>query len=146
MATLATVTDLEARWRPLSELEAATATALLDDAWSIIRSRVPSIDARLAGSSESVDEQLVIAIECAMVLRVLRNPDGKRQESIDDYSWTRDNAVSAGLLYLSDDELTMLSPAGASSASFTVRPGGTPGWAQPHPWVYTHPSDQPYST
>ena len=47
-----------------------------------------------------------------MVLRVLRNPNGVRQESIDDYTWIRDNAVSAGLLYVADDEVENLSPSG----------------------------------
>ncbi len=46
-----------------------------------------------------------------MALRVARNPDGKKSEAIDDYSWTLDSRVSAGLLYLSDDELALLVPA-----------------------------------
>jgi len=132
-------TDLEARWRPLSVAEQTVATALLADAWQIMLSRVPFLSSRLdivppaAAAELSVD--LVTAVECAMVLRVLKNPDGKRQESIDDYSWMRDNAVSAGLLYLTDDELSDLSPAGASTDAFTITPFGTPGYSgRPIDW------------
>ena len=123
MANPVTVADLEARWRPLTPVEASVAASLLADAWAIMLARVPDVEARL---SSTLSGDLVVAVESAMVLRVLRNPDGKRQETIDDYSWTRDNAVSAGLLYLSDEELALLGPSGAASNAFSIRPYGAP--------------------
>ncbi|MGN6245117.1 MAG: Gp19/Gp15/Gp42 family protein [Motilibacteraceae bacterium] len=129
----AAVSDLVRRWRPLSDSEQIIAASLLDDAWQILLSRVALLQSRLdpadTATTVKLDPKLVVAVETAMVLRVLRNPDGKRQESIDDYSWTRDNAVSAGLLYATDDELAMLAPAGASTNAFTITPTGTPGYA-----------------
>lgn len=114
--------DVEARWRPLSVAEMAVVAVLLEDAWLILKARISGAEARL--DAATLSPQLVVAVEAAMVLRVMRNPDGLRQESIDDYSWTRDNAVSSGLLYLSDDELAMLEPAGAVSGAFTITPSG----------------------
>ena len=136
MANPVTVADLEARWRPLTPVEASVAASLLSDAWAIMLARVPGLEARL---SSTLSGDLVVAVESAMVLRVLRNPDGKRQETIDDYSWTRDNAVSAGLLYLSDEELSLLGPAGAVSNAFSIRPYGAPDgggtWLDTTTWV-----------
>lgn len=123
MATNPVTTDqLAARWRPLTSAETVVAQSLLDDAWTILQARVPGLAARL--DAATLDPELVVAVESAMVLRVLRNPDGKRQESIDDYSWTRDNAVSAGLLYLGDDELTLLSPQATLGGAYVVSLGG----------------------
>lgn len=132
----ATPTDLELRWRPLTTDERGVATYLLDDAWELIQARVPKVKERV--DDGSLPTGLVIAVETSMVLRVLRNPEGKRQEAIDDYSWTRDQAVSSGLLYLADEELSLLSPAGATSTAYTIRPGGTATsgyWAAPDLWV-----------
>jgi Phage protein Gp19/Gp15/Gp42 len=133
MANPAQISDLEARWRPLTSPETVVAQSLLEDAWQILLARVALLQSRLdvvpPATEPALDPALVVAVESAMVLRVLRNPDGKRQESIDDYSWTRDNAVSAGLLYATDDELAMLAPSGASTSAFTITPYGEPGYA-----------------
>lgn len=47
MADFATVADLEARWRPLSDPEKARAAILLADASAQVRVEAPGIDARL---------------------------------------------------------------------------------------------------
>jgi hypothetical protein len=67
---------------------------------------VPELDQRVADGRLSVET--VKAVVKAMVLRVLRNPDGLRQFTSDDASFTRDNAVSGGLLYLSPEERALL--------------------------------------
>ena len=82
---------------------------LIDKAELRILARVPDLAARLEAGTIS-PEVLASVIE-DMALRVARNPDGKKSEAIDDYSWTLDSRVSAGLLYLSDDELALLVPA-----------------------------------
>ncbi len=119
MVNPATPADLAARWRPLNTAEAAIAQTLLDDAYAILLARLPTLEARMSAVPPTVSAELVVGVICSMVLRVLRNPDGKRQESIDDYSWTRDNAVSAGLLYASEDELRLM--AGSQSRVRSIR-------------------------
>lgn len=113
------VGDIEARWRTLSPTEALVAQALLDDAWAVLVARLPLLDSRVI--SGSISPALVTQVVTAMALRVLRNPDGKRQESIDDYSWTRDDTVSSGGLYVSEDEVRLLS--GQRGRAFSISPG-----------------------
>jgi hypothetical protein len=122
------VADLEARFRSLTDDEQTVAQALLDDAWAILLGQKPNLDAQMAAGD--VAEELVRFVVAAMVLRVLRNPNGVRQWSVDDYSETRDAALSAGALYLSPDELGLLSPPGTGSgAAFTITPGNDgPGY------------------
>lgn len=98
--------DLEARWHPLSDDERTVASSLLDDAWSILLAQAPAVPMRLDDDLLSPD--VVRAIVSAAVLRVLRNPEGNRSESVDDYSWTRDVAVSSGALYFTDSELRLV--------------------------------------
>lgn len=110
--------DVAAGFRPLTGDEASVAQTLLDRAERILLARVPSIPARIADLSLNVET--VIDVEAAMVERVLRNPEAKKQEAIDDYSWTRDTALSSGSLYVSDDEVARLSPAITRSRSASV--------------------------
>ncbi len=104
------VSDLEARWRPLTAAETGVAQALLDDAWMILLTRADAIEARITDGT--LPAELVRAVESAMVLRVLRNPDGKVSETIDDYTYRRADPVSAGALYVSADELALLGGSG----------------------------------
>lgn len=103
---LVIVDDLEARWRPLTPGETVVAQAMIDDALSILTVRRPSLDADVTAGL--VTQASLTFVVTSMVLRVLKNPESKRQESIDDYSWTRDTAVSSGALYVSDDELRLI--------------------------------------
>jgi hypothetical protein len=104
----ASIADIEARWRPLTEQEAINADVLTDDAWEILLTRRPNLEDDMAALT--VSEPNVIRVVCAMVLRVLRNPDGLLEESIDDYRYRRDSVLSAGLLYATDDELADITP------------------------------------
>jgi hypothetical protein len=80
---------------------------------------------RLDGNPDDSFVSLVVQIECAMVLRVLNNPEGKLQETIDDYTYRLDQSVSTGALYLSDAESSLLTSSGGSDGAFTIRPAGT---------------------
>ena len=80
----------------------------IDKAELRIVAHVPDLQARL--DDARLDPAVLASVVEDMVLRVARNPDGKRSESIDDYSWTLDSRVSAGMLYLSDEELGLLVP------------------------------------
>lgn len=109
MPSFVTVDDLAARFRPLSDDEKIVAKALLDDAWSLAALQVPGLNAAVGDNVANFG--ILTAVLSAMVLRVMRNPDGVRQWSVDDYSETRDSSVSAGALYLSEDELSLLGAA-----------------------------------
>lgn len=113
MADFATVDDLRGRLigRDLTEDEEEKAPALLADASAIMRARFPSLDTTPAPT--------VVGVCCAMVLRVLQNPLGKRSEAIDDYSYTIDSARSAGELYLTAAEESQLRPAPRTAFSIT---------------------------
>lgn len=110
MANPATVADIEARWRSLSTAEQVNAEAFLDDAWWMLTARRPSLEADMTAGTVSTGN--VTRVITAMVLRVLRNPDGKLSESIDDYQYTRDRLVSSGALYVTADELADVTPGG----------------------------------
>ena len=99
---LATPADVEGIWQTLTPAQQSRASGLLDYASAMLRQALPSIDAWLADGS--VSEVLVRSTVANAVRRVLANPDGKAQESIDDYSWTRAaNAASGEILYTADD-------------------------------------------
>lgn len=111
--------DVAERWRPLSETELALTTVLLDDAWSYLKARVATLEDRVTAGT--LDTGIVTAVVAAMVLRVLKNPDGKSEESIDDYRYRRDTAVSAGMLYATSDELALLRPPSTALTGGSVR-------------------------
>lgn len=126
MTAFARTSDIEDRWRPLSEDEEYVAARLLEDASLIIRARVADIDARIANGRLDAGAATLVAV--AMVLRVLKHPDAIRSETdtFADFTHSRtyDQAVSGGLLYLDDTELTTLSKRGARA--FSVAPAQEP--------------------
>jgi hypothetical protein len=109
MANPATTADLAARWRPLTTAETTVGTTLLGDAYGMLVRRVPNLDARVTANADGF-AAVVVRVLATAVLRVMKNPDGKRSESIDDYTWQRDQAISAGVLYFTDDEMADLMP------------------------------------
>lgn len=119
------IADIESRWRPLSVAEMDVATALLEDAWAVVHAHVPDVDSRLSSIPPTLDEAVVRVVVCRMVLRVLRNPDSKAVEGVDDYKFTRHESAASGHLYLTDDDLALLSPASATSA-WSIRPHYVP--------------------
>ena len=106
----ATVADIEARWRPLSAQETTNAETFIGDAWWLLLGRRPTLEADMVAGTVSTGN--VVRVIAAIVLRLLKNPDGKMEESIDDYRYRRDALVSSGALYVSDDELADLTPGG----------------------------------
>lgn len=125
MTNPATTADIVSRWRPLSTQETTNATTFLDDAWRMLRRKFPTLAVDVEDDADLSAEAVRVMVTA--VLRVMKNPDGKRQESIDDYSWTRDQAVSAGLLYFTDADLDDLYPEGPTGAfSFSMLPSNYP--------------------
>jgi hypothetical protein len=135
----ATITDLTERsFRPLTEAEQQVGGVLLEDAWNLILTHRPHVEAKVA--ADPAFRALVVQVQCAMVLRVVKNPEGYLSEQIDDYQYRRDSAVSAGALYVSDAELALLGNAsGGSEGAWTIntRPiGYGPGyWSTTDTWV-----------
>jgi hypothetical protein len=125
MTITVTTDDVAARWQPLTPAQQELASVLIDDAIEILTAALPTLEAAVPGT---VSEELVVRVVASMVLRVLKNPDGLRQEAIAGYSYTRDQALSDGSLYLSDLERQQLATAlgTACGAAFTIRPYGAP--------------------
>lgn len=122
----ATWVDVQDRFgRDLTDAERRQVGAWLDDIEASILSRIPNLTELV--DAGTLQRQTVVKIEAAAVIRVLRNPDGKLTERIDDYSWTRDSSTATGSLYLTDDEWAELTPSVATDA-FTIRPHYEPGW------------------
>lgn len=108
MPNPATTSDIEARWRPLVGQQEVNAQAYLDDAWWMLLSRRPTLEADIAAGTVKV--QNVVRVLANMALRILRNPEGKASEQIDDYKYTRSELTASGLLHITPDELSDLTP------------------------------------
>lgn len=107
MPAFATTDDVAARWHSLTAAQSSAASVLLDEASALLRQLVGAeLDDRVAADPDLA--VITRGVTAAMVLRVLRNPDGKTAESIEDYSYRRSDATSDGSLYVSDDELSRL--------------------------------------
>lgn len=123
--TYATVADVGTRLgRPITEpAEVAQVNAWLGDVESLILARVPNL-------VELVDDgrptaATVAMIEANAVIRKVKNPDGKQNERIDDYSYGLNADAARGDLFLTDAEWALLLPVSASGA-FSTRPGFEP--------------------
>jgi hypothetical protein len=108
----ASTTDVSALYGPLTGDQLTKTVRLLEFASALVKQQVPLVDERLADGSLSADA--VASVITAMVVRVLRNPEGRRQvtESAGPFSesWAIDQAVSSGVLYLSETERAALMP------------------------------------
>jgi len=118
MASLATTEDVEARWRPLTDSERPIAEALLQEAEALVAVAAPGVRERAAKSVDVATATRSVLV--SMVLRVLKNPDAIRQFAVDDYSQTRDQVASSGLLYATPEELAYLRPASLGLAGMYV--------------------------
>lgn len=106
MAALATNTDVAAGWRPLSTEEAAVADVLCSRASAMLRTSVLGIDTRVTADDDY--KEVVVSVVAEMVKRVLVNPECRRTDGVDDASWTLDQAVSTGALYISEQNFADL--------------------------------------
>ena len=115
MPNPASVADLEVRWRPLTPQEQINADAFLSDAWALLTARRPTLDADMTVGTVSAGN--VIRVLTMMVKRVMLNPELKRSETIDDYSYTRADLISTGALTVTDEELADVTPRGSAAGS-----------------------------
>lgn len=114
----ATVSDLEARWRGLSEAEQARAAVLLADASALIRDTVPGWG--------QVSEQTLRAICCAVVRRAMSVdvdlPDGVSSfnETAGPFTQQMSFANPTGDLYLTRAEKARMGVGVATAASIDL--------------------------
>lgn len=107
----ATTTDVaDLLLRPLTDAEQRSAERLLRFAAAAVRQQVPLVDARLAAGT--LDQDLVASVVAAVVVRVLRNPEGLKSqtESAGPFSHTRVQGQPAGFLRLLPEEIVLLRP------------------------------------
>jgi hypothetical protein len=104
--------EVASRWRTLTAAEVTVAETRLADAEALVRGLVPLIEDYVTAGTVLASN--VVRVQVEMVLRLLKNPLGVRQESrtIDDFahSWTRENSLADGRLFVTDEELALLRP------------------------------------
>ena len=90
----------------------------------LLRSKLPGLSARI--SADPVEPDLLDNVKdvvTSMVQRVFRNPEGvrTRQETTGPFSGSVTlGGDQPGELWVTDDELARVSPAGTSSGAFTI--------------------------
>ncbi len=139
----ATVQDLSDRsLRTLTTLELAWGDTKLQDAFDQIVTLRPSVSTRLDLDPVGPLSRVVTQVQCAMVLRVLNNPNGTLEETGDDYTRRLDASVSTGALYVTEAEMALVSAQdNASDGAWSIRPRIDPVLYYPDPW---NPTGQIY--
>ncbi|GAA4934069.1 hypothetical protein HD597_010085 [Nonomuraea thailandensis] len=107
--------------RTLASAQEPRVTALLEDASAIMSGRVPQL------LDADPVPQIAVSVCCAMVARVVRNPEGKfREDYGGDYEFQRDASQASGELELTeneyDDLVAAVSGAAAAGRSFSIAP------------------------
>lgn len=124
----AVLTDVSSRLgRTVSDAaEISQINTWLDDVEAIIKSRISDLDTRVTAGAPT--EDTVVMVEAQAVVRKVKNPDGKQNERIDDYSYGLNSDASRGELFITDDEWALLLPATGTEGAFTIRPRGMRNW------------------
>lgn len=113
--------------RPLTPHEERTTPKWIADAETVLRNAVPDLDERMSLDPAAPRHLALDTVELVMfrmVERKLRNPQGLRSFNIDGYDQTIDRDLSAGKIYLSDDDLADLAPrpiAGHHGGAFSLQ-------------------------
>ena len=116
--------DIVKRWRPLTANESTVATQLIEDATDELEEALEDLGLSATDfPADSRNARKYVRTIATMVKRVLVNLEGYLTETIDDYTYRFDSAVSSGALYLADDELNNFRPkARRRGSAFTIRP------------------------
>lgn len=122
----ASLTDISDRLgRPVIEADEVTqVNSWISDIEALVRSRLPRLD-DLVDEDGGPTADVVRMVVANAVIRKIKNPDGKQNERIDDYSYGLTEEAARGALFLTEDEWTMLTPV-VSTGAFSVRPFGEP--------------------
>ena len=128
--SIATVEDVQDRLnRPLTDEERRWAKILLGDVEAKIRRRIGDLTDRAADEGF---RDVVVMVEANAVLRVLRNPEGYRQETEGNYGYSLSAAVASGHLFVMDSEWADL---GYRAGAWTITPALRPVCRRPDPWT-----------
>lgn len=121
--------------RALDAAELGLVVALLDEAESRVRAN-PAVGDVLTRLADEVFRANFTATAANAVVRVLRNPEAVRQESVGPFGWTYDTRAAAGFLTILEDEMALLTVGdGSDSASvFSFGPTITPPSQLPPTW------------
>ncbi len=124
---IANKTDVVAAFRALTPAEEAVVPNWLELCEAELASKVTGLRERFdaaSGQAGADFQTLVIGTIIAPVIRVLRNPEGWRSVQLDDGGFTRDKALSSGLLKFEDFEINRLQPHAALGGAYVVGLGG----------------------
>lgn len=80
------------------------------------------------GDLSLLDPDVLAYVIAEAVARRARNPDGKQNERIDDYSYGLTQEAARAEIYLTDDEWAMLTPAVESNVGMAGNLTGHPGY------------------
>lgn len=107
MPIYAQADDVADRWgQAIPQDRVAWVEQQIDDAEEHIADRVgPIADRIAAGRTTAARVEIVV---CDMVLRVLKNPSGWRQQSVGPFNHTTDREVSSGRLMLTRNDKRLL--------------------------------------
>lgn len=135
----ANLNDVQIRLgRPIGDAdEVNQVNAWISDVEATIQSRIDDLTVRV--TMDPVYAALVKKIIAQIVCRKVKNPDGKQNERIDDYSYGLGSEAARADLKPTEDEWEELAPgSSAGSEAFTVRMPLTPGyserWGAPWQW------------
>lgn len=113
----ATHTDVEARWRPLSDAEDAVADILAIDASDMVRERWSNVDDRIAAGTLTADA--LTRIVAQMVKRAMIAGDAlgleSRSQAVGPFSVSDKFSNPNGNLYLTSADVAYLDGAGYAS-------------------------------
>lgn len=129
---LSSLGDVTGQFGTLTDAQEGIAKFLLRAASAMVRHDFPYIDQQVA--SGRLNAEVVALAVSNMVLRVLRNPNGLKAETVGPFARTYDTGAAAGLLVITANEQGMLTPTPVKSATSrggvgTIRT--TPGLAPP---------------
>lgn len=123
---MVTVEDLEARWassEDLTDVERKVASARLQDALDLLRTRIEDLNTRVV--ADSVYARVVKAVCCDAVIRLLSNPEGFKSETDGNYIYERYGSLADGRLKILDEEWERL---GVRQRVTVVHAGPKPPW------------------
>nr|DAV79559.1 MAG TPA: hypothetical protein [Caudoviricetes sp.] len=98
--------------------------------------KVERIIAARLGDLHRLDPAILSDVITEVVARRVRNPDGKRNERIDDYSYTLEAAAASAELALTEAEWARLSEDGGTAGAWLPI-------ATPNPWYGGHDRNAP---
>jgi hypothetical protein len=125
MAAFATAGDLADRWRPLSPEETVQAEALLEDASTILRMEIPTVDSRVELGTLPANVPLMVVV--GMVKRAMVAPaagEGVQtaQTNVGPFGQSFTYANPMGHLYLTKQDRRLLGVGGQRAFTIDTMP------------------------